>query len=486
MYDFHDGRKASAMAIEDLFPTTAIQHEESIRKWGCGLTDTPFIFVHIGKAGGGFIRRQVALSAVNYTRSKTAWHNSMKDSSYYPIRADNGTLIGKASFCNSGHKHHMPLPQKTYEGTQTCTASTPIGQALTCPAYSMNCNGDPRDTESAQVVYLGHNGLGNEIHWLPVPYLQHWWQQHWAIAEDHRDIGNVNHVVTISDQWQRLDPTRTWCGGMHRPWQSNMSREEERNATECGKQIQADIDRVAFATIQKHMAMNTSKDRGRAWSAVYASLPLIRVVMIRNPFSWLASKFSWSNLAKKGVICDNVTDAIFGAGHHDMYKGVQGNNRKNQLLVHGFGAPGWARRFSLEYIYLLCGSDCWVRHLQQQATIKEVTAQAESNLRHAFSVVGILEDGEETFFNMIHKRVDYMKNINNNNISNLVMENLTYGLHASGSRREKGRCKDRFNDIKFQQELIAASPEVASLVHLYNVAVEVNQFQKRELEQCKT
>jgi len=44
-------------------------HDQSIRSWGCHMTDTPFLFVHIGKAGGGIVRRRLATAALNFTRN---------------------------------------------------------------------------------------------------------------------------------------------------------------------------------------------------------------------------------------------------------------------------------------------------------------------------------------------------------------------------------------------------------------------------------
>ena len=454
------------------FPATT--EYGSIRKWGCNLKDTPFVFVHIGKAGGGSIRRRIAASAFNVTRNPRDWSKPTKDTSYYPIRYDNGTMMGVATLCNSGQKQFLPVNQRTYERTQLCSASTPIGQALTCPAEILsdeksNCGGDPRNIESARVVYLGHNGLGTEIHWLPVPYLERWWRVQWKNSTDHD---------AISDLWQRLDPSNIWCRNLHRPMSGDLQGENQNVIANCGKEMQAEVDKAAIESIQTRMAMDTPNDRGRAWSAVYASLPLIRVVMMRNPFSWLASKFAWHRLARKGVVCDNVDYAASGAGNHNVYQGTR-QDKKNRLVVEGSGAPGWVRRLVLQYVYNLCGSDCRVRHLQQEATLEELTVQAEYNLRHSFAVVGILEDGEESFWEMLDARVDYLDIQRSNTIA------IRGGRHSSKSKGEYGRCKERFKDVKFQQYLLAASPEVVALVHLYEVAVQVNQFQKQELLECR-
>ena len=465
---------ARDLSVLELPSLPATSDYGNIRKWGCNLKETPFVFVHIGKAGGGSIRRRIAASAFNFTRSPKDWNDPKKDTSYYPIRDDNGTMIGAATLCNSGQKQFIPVNQRTYETTQICSASTPIGQALTCPANILsdknsNCGGDPRNTESARVVYLGHNDLGTEIHWLPVPYLERWWRLHWKNSTDHD---------AISELWQRLDPSNMWCRNQHRPMSRDLPGENQNVIANCGKETQAEVDKASFESIQTRLAMDTSNERGRAWSAVYASLPLIRVVMMRNPFSWLASRFAWHRLARKGVVCDNVYYATAGAGNHNIYQGTR-QDKMNRLVVEGSGAPGWARRLVMEYLYNLCGSDCRVRHLQQEATLEELTVQAEYNLRRSFAVVGILEDGEESFLEMLDARVDYLDIQRSNTII------IGGGRHSSRSRGEYGRCKERFKDVKFQQYLLAASPEVTALVHLYQVAVHVNQFQKQELLECR-
>lgn len=48
-----------------------------IRSWGCQRrNETPFIYVHIGKAGGGHVRARIAASALNYEAS--IWDRAAK------------------------------------------------------------------------------------------------------------------------------------------------------------------------------------------------------------------------------------------------------------------------------------------------------------------------------------------------------------------------------------------------------------------------
>ena len=68
------------------------------------------------------------------------------------------------------------------------------------------------------------------------------------------------------------------------------------------------------------------------------------------------------------------------------------------------------------------------------------------------------------------------------------MVNLTQNAHLikGGKHDTKDHVgvKMTYADPKFQQQVIHASPEIAALVKLYEVAVEVNQFQLKELSSC--
>ncbi|KAL7569373.1 hypothetical protein ACA910_010460 [Epithemia clementina (nom. ined.)] len=525
-----------------------------IRSWGCGLTQTPFVFVHIGKAGGGSIRRRIASAAFNYTRGLRAWGDNGKDSSYYPIRDESPTTNNKkAYFCNSGHLHFMPDRQhETFEGTRLCTATTPMGHALACPEYlagnneEVYCGGDQiDDMVGARVVYVGHNDFGNEIHWLPAPYLQQWWQQHWMTTTlssvKSNDSLSSSSSSWIANQLPRLDGHHAWCGNTSRPVRSSTPLpqrqiEEQRDELEiCVEQGHFDqwmqqVDQATWQAMDEQHAsgmnqkqVGVSKDvrRGRAMSALYSTLPVLRVVMMRNPFSWLASRYSWHLMSDKGMPCEDIRLATIDAGHYDIYhqvrlekqlkkrrqlqekafnstgedQGDRDNNttpllaskrRRRQRRIIDFidvqssAAPGWITRLALDHIYQLCGSDCRARHWRQQATLTELLAQAEANLRYAFVVVGILENpnSQEEFLRMIATRVDYMRDMD-------PVEHDTKSRYHSTTGQDE-ECKQKFKDSAFQEALLQASPELAGLMHLYQVAVQVNQFQLRELEQCSS
>ena len=113
-------------------------------------------------------------------------------------------------------------------------------------------------------------------------------------------------------------------------------------------------------------------------------------------------------------------------------------------------------------------------------TLEDMEIQAESNLRQAFTVVGLLEEMNE-FYGMVHQRFGYMNMTANQNASG--------GRHSSVGKNsfpEILRCKEVFEEEDFRTEFKAQLPVLATMDRLYQVAVEVNRFQREELSQCNS
>ena len=155
-------------------PLSRFRPPDSIRRWGCNRTETPLIFVHIGKAGGGSVGARIEAGSLNYTKPRPG----QVDYSYYPLSGGK-----KARFVASSFTRHLPSQENTYERTTPCHASTPLGQAIGCPENMQrirekrfNRQGECHPfSETCHLVYMGHNFFGSEMHWLPVKYLQKWW-----------------------------------------------------------------------------------------------------------------------------------------------------------------------------------------------------------------------------------------------------------------------------------------------------------------------
>jgi hypothetical protein len=429
---------------------------QGIRKWGCHRIETPLIFVHIGKSGGGSIRARLAASSHNYTKGEFF---KKTDGSYYPVK--NSTI---ARFCSSCAPNHMLTTERSFEGSVPCHASTPLGHAIACPNHIIG----PRIqnsiserthgqcdiySETCHVVYAGHNYFGAEMHWLPGPYLENWWKQHWATLDDQ-----------ISPLWNKLRPNETWCEARQAEFPKNNTMYNN-VYEECSKPMQEDVDARAASAVAKKLQVKEGNIS--VWTPVYASLPVLRVTVVRDPFSWLMSKYPWSSKGKRMKInCHDFQDA-FHAGHpyNVSHKGMNGIS------------SGWAWKMSLGYIISLCGEECMVRYAAGTATLEDLERQTEQNLRHSFAVVG-LQENFDTFYEMVSARVGYIDTSRNPHVMG--------PRHKSMSNSAIQKCKDLFFNASVQEQLLRESPELAALHRLYKVAVEVNRFQLDELRTCSS
>lgn len=408
----------------------------TIRKWGCNRTETPTIFVHIGKAGGGMTRARFAAAALDYDREE--WHSPHKDKHWYPVSS-----TAKAKFCNSRYRTwnvpNTTIWQESFEGNLPCNATTPIGLALACPEPAKEtgrCLGcTDWGSDECHTVYVGHNNLGSELHWLPPPYVRKWWKSTpWDLSVD----------------WSLIDPSRHgWCREGSRP--KNIPRPVSHAAyketfAECSIPTGDAWDgKFESFWLEKHQ--EADKHIPLNYSPIYASLPVQRLTMVREPWSWLVSKFFWHHDLDSSIRCDDMNEA-----------------------------RNWAHEYALQYIAYLCGNDCAIRYEQGLISLDELWIQTESNLRHAFSVVGLMDE-TTTFYEMVSARVAYL---------NMSLNPHVQGKrHKAGRTRETKRCKRVFASTNFQEEMKREVPSLRVLHHLYEVAVEVNRFQLEELRECQ-
>jgi hypothetical protein len=140
-----------------------------------------------------------------------------------------------------------------------------------------------------------------------------------------------------------------------------------------------------------------------SWATVYASLPVLRVTVVRDPFSWLMSKYSWhfNYRTNKTVNCDDLEGGIHG-GKNELV------GARQQLIGMDSVAAGWIRRMSLGYIMHVCGQPRLHYSVCGRTIINpRFGKKAVGNLRNSFSVVGILQD-TDTFYEMVSARVGYI------------------------------------------------------------------------------
>jgi hypothetical protein len=404
--------------------------DPKIRKWGCHRMETPLIFVHIGKAGGGTTRARFAAAAHNYNR--THWYMTQDDQHFYPSV--------NASFCTSQYhtwKTPTRLGDESFEGNLPCSATTPIGMALGCPealAADKRCRGcQDLSSKQCRVVYMGHNSIGSELHWLSPHYLRKWWR--------------TSTFANLTIDWRVAYPEPyIWCLGRrrhHRPMY-------ERRYRELYDQCSVPISNYWDEKVQEYWTNRSSIEGDDPiplnYAPIYASMPLQRVTLLREPWSWLVSKFFW---------------------HHDLDTDEECDDFEY--------AKEWAHQYVIQYAMYLCGDDCAIRLELGRMTMEEIWIQSESNLRRSFSVVGLLNESS-TFYEMISTRVGYLDMNRNPHVN---------GDRHTGRNKKTRYCHALFLQEDFRVKFRIRIPAVMLLERLYQVAEEVNRFQLKELTRCR-
>jgi hypothetical protein len=181
--------------------------------------------------------------------------------------------------------------------------------------------------------------------------------------------------------------------------------------------LAAEVD-TAFDQFWNTIVSNDTTINITNYGPLYASLPVHRVTLLREPFSWLNSKFAWHKIGKSGEIrCDDVEQAV---------------------------QHRWAREYLLDHLMHLCGVDCINRWDKDNSTmtLQQVEEQAAYNLRHSFSVVGVLTE-VESFYEMISTRMAYLNTSRNSHVQG--------GRHSSRKTDEILRCTERFQQEDFRE-----------------------------------
>eukprot|EP00977_Amphora_coffeiformis_P017098 scaffold5479_cov199-Amphora_coffeaeformis.AAC.37 len=465
-----------------------------------GAVPLPLIFVHVGKSGGGSVRARFAASALNYTRGQK-WADSKDRNAYYAIPSAtdlqsnaNATIVeDRGYFCSSRLKRFSLFNNtKSFEGRNLpCAATTPLGQAVACPGPSNhfnNCGGCKVTDSTCHRIYAGHNRYGNEIHWLPPAYLTQWMNN-----------TTVNLSVELKQFLQSIHPqSQEWCELYNRKRPKSRT-EYHAMYQNCSLPLAKRVDAAAQGWIRQQQqqlgqdsALSTSlhadladlwnhpvlpeMDHSINWGPLYASLPVLRTTVIREPFSWILSKFYWHKMNTMHQ-CKNVSAAAF----HEETKHIA-----SIVDVGSDIAPGWAHRLALSLILHLCGEDCIARweHAtsvlgakgftpqHEKVLVQSFVRQADYNLRHGMAVVGLNED-IKAFYDMVTTRVSYVDMSRNPHVHG--------SAHPSSATHD---CKRHYQTIEFQQSLLQASSTIRAIVGLYDTAKRVNAFQKNEMLSC--
>ena len=182
---------------------------------------------------------------------------------------------------------------------------------------------------------------------------------------------------------------------------------------------------------------------------------------MREPFSWLVSKFFWHKSMSGHLVGRNGTKVPL----------VTCDNNFTDFV----GISEWAGPALLKHINHLCGEDCLVRMHLGRMTLEQAERQARHNLQHSFAVVGLLHE-TDACYEMITARVGYMNTSLN--------PHVTGGRHSTSKLDEYQRCSAVYQQPDFQEKLQAVCPELAALQRLYKVGRQVNRHQRQEMQTC--
>ena len=215
-----------------------------------------------------------------------------------------------------------------------CHATTPLGAAVACPEHlralrescPYGCSPDDDDDECRQ-VYMGHNIVGAEWHWLPYKVLQSWWQtQYQSIVPSTLYDRMAQYLATLApdnDDWcpyNNDDNDNDNSGARSRP---HNRRDYQHKFLPCSVPLAHAVDHLAYQVLahvqqtqgqQQQLSADHPKGDRHApgaspqraletssavsphlhdWSSFYASLPVLRTTIVREPWGWLVSKFFW-------------------------------------------------------------------------------------------------------------------------------------------------------------------------------------------------
>ena len=306
--------------------STARQPQPSAMSAGLAAPDA-IIFYHIGKVGGGSVRRAFWQQACRANATLTTLTKCQQASGRGDAR------FGEFLLTNSNRRGLIHAPGRTYEGCLACPALTPMAAALVCRS----------PPQSSRVVHMAHIRLGSELGWL-------------AAA--------ARTVVEQRAGHLRMPTTSPRTGYFGRAPRGSVSGT-------CGG---ATNGSSAFADLQQLNARWPRLDAN--FGPLYAATRphVARTVLLREPFAHLTSMYHCERLTKR-FACDN-SSAIDVWASEDA--------RGNRALRREGGGV------LCETTVRLCGVDCEPR-FWAGARMESLFAQTEHNLRHTFDVVGVLE-----------------------------------------------------------------------------------------------
>jgi hypothetical protein len=424
----------------------------------------------------------------------------------------------KANKDNKEKNNESNKEEKKRKKPKKDPLDVPVSFVPTFEDAVLDPSNDPPPGSTCDVVFTAHNNMGSELNWLPPRYLKnHWWdnmvltlsstdqeptsqqkeslEQYWdALLDDRqrrrnklraRAGGSESNTATIDGE-NETDTAHRWCPNGYTDWITDTTKYDRPTTSsaykgayeDCSRPLAARADAAFVETFfsSSSETQQQQQQQSKNYSPFYASMPLHRVTVMRDPWSWIVSKFFWHNINSQLANTTSIPDGTLSCSVVTAPTKTKGGKGFPVDPITG-RELGWCEQMAIVFLIKLCGNDCRVRYENGMMNLDDIEAQVASNLRNAFSVVGILHE-EESFYDMLTDRIQY--------VDLRLHKRVQGGDHATKKTLENLECKKLFGtDEGFRESVRQSVPAFAALERMYRLGIAVNKFQKEELRQCK-
>lgn len=412
-----------------------------------------FIFVHIGKTGGGSVRRGFWGLQECSARRLPQWTGCLNEG---------GVTVG-----NSNRHRMVATPERTFEPHIVCPALSPLAVLGACrlraTADAMESALVNASPPPIPIVHMGHYRVGSELSWLgaKTPGLIQLADAHATALAPPRlptDFRGVEAVLPVLASGYALFDERALAAQPLRLNGSDVGGpdvfdkvRERRGFTALSppehwpQRMRRSAASPAVSTLLARQNSRWSGDLERNWGPLYEALgrqAVARITMLRSPWTHLASIFYFFGYHRRNYSCTDPRQV-------DMWAGKPRSD----------GAS-----ISDAVTLRLCGVDCEARFLAG-ASVQALEAQAAYNLRYSFALVGVTEQFEG-FIEAVRRLAPNLRGF---------LANGT--VHAHGrrtqARSEEDACKSYWSLVNNQREGLQESQVIRQMVHLYRIALEI-------------
>lgn len=190
---------------------------------------------------------------------------------------------------------------------------------MVAPAHP-HCSIDASLESGCREVYVGHNMFGADITWLPTRMLMRWWRE-LVGGPGQESVGAAKVLRALKGQLLQASEVNSDDGS----FSSDTTRCEPaqihalaaRGVQDCVDALAKAVDGAMFELLETSAEASTGvaaklarvvelqappgdggnpiSTRAISWAPTYASLPVLRAVVMRDPFTFAVSSFFWSS-----------------------------------------------------------------------------------------------------------------------------------------------------------------------------------------------